>query len=537
MPAVFVPWRFSLAHLCAAMIVASPMGVFAQDADGDGVPDAADAFPCDPQLAAQVFVPAAGEHGMMTFEDQWPAQGDLDFNDVVLTHHLHLRQDAAGRTVSVGATFNLLALGGQYTHGLGWRLPVAASAVASVTRRIGSGEPQPLTASGQDAELTLALSPNLRELFAGLEGPINSVGTSAIEGAVMEVEIVFASPVQLAAETAPYDLFIFRSADPGHEIHLPQYAGTSRMNQALFGTRDDGSTPGRAFVDSSGLPFALQIPTSAPYPREGVAISTLFPDIVTFAASGGAQGQGFYTQNVNGAAAFAAVLVPRFGATPRVADRSCVIPGLDPGNPAIMCRHIWTAANGAVPDGVYWIDPDGAGGRPPFQATCDMSNGGWTGLVTGASTSLDELRRFPVLEDTVTHFMNDPTYGISWGNFIPSAGAWSSDHFVLSLAIPYDAARIVHTGFYDNPVGGLGTMTVGSDVRTLVHSHDAWTAWNGGQSLSVGGVVIFGQSQLNIVNRADVVAMPGSTWLRISMHAFTAQYGYTRRYIASLWVL
>jgi hypothetical protein len=46
------------------------------------------------------------------------------------------------------------------------------------------------------------------------------------------------------------------------------------------------------------------------------------------------------------------------------------------------------AANPSAGDGVYWIDPDGAGGGKPFSVWCDMtlSGGGWT--------RVDELSHF-----------------------------------------------------------------------------------------------------------------------------------------------
>ena len=44
-----------------------------------------------------------------------------------------------------------------------------------------------------------------------------------------------------------------------------------------------------------------------------------------------------------------------------------------------MCSDI-LLANPSATDGVYTIDPDGAGGNPPFDTYCDMTTdgGGWT---------------------------------------------------------------------------------------------------------------------------------------------------------------
>lgn len=287
------------------------------DGDGDGVLDAADAYPCDPAAAAQAFAPALGEHGSISFEDRWPARGDLDFNDVVLAWSVVLRLDAAGNAVAAQLDLDPIALGGSYDLGLGLRMPVPADALLTASRSIELGAPQPLSATDDD-QLTVQVSSNLRELFSGTAGPINSTaGAVRRSGARLRVSVAFSRPVAISTADAPFDLFIFRSDRPDHQIHRPEHDGTKSMNRALFGSMDDGSTATRRFVDRSGLPFALLLPEAALYPAENVEISRLFPRIADFASSGGTLALDFYTRDVATAAAYtdangAGPLTPRF---------------------------------------------------------------------------------------------------------------------------------------------------------------------------------------------------------------------------------
>ena len=135
-------------RLVFALTLAIPPAALAQsDSDGDGIGDASDAYPCDPAVAAVAFVPAEDQHATLYFEDAWPALGDADFNDAVLTYNYVVRLDAQGRAVAITATFNPLALGGVFDNGLGLHLPIAARAVGAVTRTVGAGGPQPLAPS------------------------------------------------------------------------------------------------------------------------------------------------------------------------------------------------------------------------------------------------------------------------------------------------------------------------------------------------------------------------------------------------------
>jgi LruC domain-containing protein len=283
----------TLALALAAAALSPP--AFAQDSDGDGAIDLADAYPCDATVAGLAYAPAQDQHAVLLFEDEWPDLGDADFNDAVVSYNYVVRTDAQGRAVAITATFNALALGGVFDNGLGLHLPVPAAAVASVTRTVGAGAPQALTPRAADTELTVTVSPNLRELFGGAAGQINAIDGAPLTGEAVQVDVALSAPTALSLGAAPFDVFLFRAADPQHEIHRTMFGGTAAMQSGLFGSRSDRSAPGRWFADGRGLPFVLDLPVYTVHPKEAVDVALLWPRILGFAASGGTLEQDFYT--------------------------------------------------------------------------------------------------------------------------------------------------------------------------------------------------------------------------------------------------
>ena len=307
----------------------------------NGVPDEcdwagpADRYPCDQFATGVVYAPAEGVYGNLLMEDLWPSlSNDYDFNDVALAWNFLYRVNDAGEVASIALRFAPLAMGGNMRTGLGLQLPVPAAAVrqATLTRNGVSVE---LTPSATDADFTAVLSGDLREYFEGdalaRYAAVNSSSDlPRLDADTFVVDIFFHQPVALPIDTAPHDVYIFRTANPAHEIHRPEYAGTSAMNTALFGTEDDGSAGNRRFVDRRGLPSVLVFPDWVPYAQEGVAITDLYPDIVGFASSGGASNTDFYLNNVVASAAYRdSAGLP--GLTPpavpvEIIDESCTAP-------------------------------------------------------------------------------------------------------------------------------------------------------------------------------------------------------------------
>ncbi len=348
-------------------IAVAPSMANAQDADGDGVSDSLDAAPCDANADGMAYAPGLDQSTMMLWEDLWPTVGDTDFNDLVFSVNYTFRMQGA-QVSSVRLTLGVLAVGSDYNNGFGLHLPVNRSLVQSVVRTVDGLSPTDLPLDA-DSELTFVISNNAREFFSGQAGAINSVGPG-LKAPSVEVEIVFSQPVTLDLALAPFDPFLFRSADRGHEVHGADYPGTASMNAGLFGAGDDGSAGSRYFVSNAGLPFVLSMPQVAAYPSEFTDIAQLYPDILAFAASGGTTNADYYLTNVDMASSYANQ--PAAPAITTAIDFSCL------PRSGVSCRDILDSGNSSG-DGVYIIDPDGPLGRAPIEVYCDMTTdgGGW----------------------------------------------------------------------------------------------------------------------------------------------------------------
>ena len=252
------------------------------------------------------FGPGEGSFGTLLFEDLWPANGDLDFNDLVVAYNFQFLSNDAGLVEQLKASFTVQAAGAKLHSGFFLHLPVPFDAASSIVLETESGAPMPLTAfaGSQEHELVLPLVADVETLF-GVSGFVNTVSTEGgVAGRSFAVTVTFTQPVALDTGAAPFDSFIARSADITHQIHLVNFAGTDQMNRALFRTGDDRSGASRHFVNAHGLPFALAVAAEIPWPKERVSIENLFPHITTFAATGGGSETLWYEHDLNLANAY-----------------------------------------------------------------------------------------------------------------------------------------------------------------------------------------------------------------------------------------
>lgn len=261
------------------------------DTDGDGVSDANDAYPSDPAKAYNNYYPTATTGGTLAFEDNWPAKGDFDMNDMVIGYRYQVVTNASNIVVKVIGNFTLRATGGELPNGFGVQFPVNRSNVSGVTG--GTLE------SGQ-AKAVVILFGNMRDEMANWNTVVGAATTPA-KNYTVSFDVT-SGPSISTFGLSSYNPFIYNYGR-GRETHLWGKAPTDLADATYFGTKDDNSNAAsnRYYVTATGLPWAIDIPT-APflYPIEQKDITQAYLRFGDWGASGGSSFVDWYSNTGTG---------------------------------------------------------------------------------------------------------------------------------------------------------------------------------------------------------------------------------------------
>ena len=259
------------------------------DADGDGVPDNVDAYPNDATKAYNSYYPSSGGAATVAFEDQWPAKGDYDLNDVVMGYKYMIVTNTSNNVVQVIGNYTLTATGGSANNGFAVQFPTASANVSGLTG--GS-----LQSCQTNAVVTI---------FTNMRAEMSQWNTvpGATQAPVKTYSISFNVANGSSISTFglnSYNPFIWNIT--GHEVHLPGHLPTSTADQSVFGTQDDNTSvsASRYYLTKTGLPYAIDVPVAFSYPVEGVDITQAYLNFGAWAQSSSSTYTDWFSNTASG---------------------------------------------------------------------------------------------------------------------------------------------------------------------------------------------------------------------------------------------
>jgi LruC domain-containing protein len=265
------------------------------DIDGDGVIDANDDYPNDPNKAFDHFYPSRTSTSTLSFEDQWPVKGDYDFNDMVVDYRFNQVTNAGNQIVQIDVHLEIKAIGAGYRNGFGFTLPISPSIVGSVTGMNLQHNIVTLSANGTEAGqeyATVIAFDNAFNLFDNNQVRyINTDVSKPTEPSEnVNINLILSNPIPLVGfGSPPFNPFIIVNLARGKEVHLPNFLPTSLADQSLFGTGDDDTDPskGKYYKTKNNLPWVMQTPSPFDYLVEKKPIINGHLVFSTWAQSGG----------------------------------------------------------------------------------------------------------------------------------------------------------------------------------------------------------------------------------------------------------
>ena len=277
------------------------------DQDGDGVPDASDAYPKDPARAFNNYSPAAG-FGTLAFEDLWPAKGDYDFNDLVLDYRFKTVTNANNKVLEVTGTFVIRAIGASLQNGFGFQLPGTGIAGADVEVSGSKLKENYIhlnangTESGQQKTTVIVFDNDYKLMVSpGGFGVNVEPGSAYVKPDTTRILLGFKPNTYSIADIGidQFNPFLIINHERGKEVHLPNNLPTSLANTTYFKKGDDDSDPasGRYYKTITNLPWAIRVSADFDYQVEKAQITSAYLKFASWAESAGAQYPDWYLKN------------------------------------------------------------------------------------------------------------------------------------------------------------------------------------------------------------------------------------------------
>lgn len=260
------------------------------------------------------YYPTAGSWATVAFEDNWPITGDYDMNDLVMQYRLE-QYDALGNTHKISIDGKLMAVGGTYHSGFAFRIPGLLRSEVDVARSSFHINGKMVSTDYLELDREEAIFIITEDVWEQVSAGEDCHYYRTEPGCGSAIQFEFTLEIFLVAGVSeaqiagfPYDPFIFSSPGfersyvfgeaPGrrYEIHLQNQAPTEAFQENFFGRGDDASDPNsnRYFVNSNGLPWAINLPYPWRHPVEYMDVKYAYPDLHNFITTGGAESNDWY---------------------------------------------------------------------------------------------------------------------------------------------------------------------------------------------------------------------------------------------------
>lgn len=256
------------------------------DAITPGIPD------MDPEKPQGYEVTS---RGILSFEDNWPYQGDFDMNDVVVQYVSTMRCTTDNTVTGTTDSFTVLWSGAAYNNDFAYQ-----------NDNMGVGQAK-VTITGGDGRSTVDNSNNIIRLAT----QVRDYANQGIKK-TFTVETEYGNPVsRIRFVLPPYNPFIAIKGDQGKEVHLTNLNPTSYADTKWFGYGHDKSQPTKGFYyitydDSQNqMPFAIDMAFDSDeemagyvIPKETEHINRYYPGFMKWVQSGGKTNKDWYLHPV-----------------------------------------------------------------------------------------------------------------------------------------------------------------------------------------------------------------------------------------------
>lgn len=220
--------------------------------------------------------------GTLTFEDQWPSEGDYDMNDVVIEYYSTVyRQVVTNKVYKIVDQFTPIYNGGTHTCGFGYQYSIDQDRVSSIE----FSNPYGSQVESEQSNPTVILFDDVKSVLK------QTFTVTTLLKDVEEKDIV-----------APYNPFIFAN-NRGTEIHLVGGKPTNKADMELFNTKDDVSNTSAGIYyiarfdgEVQLMPFGINLPNVLDFniPAEKVKIYDTYPGFTEWVSSKGTKNKNWY---------------------------------------------------------------------------------------------------------------------------------------------------------------------------------------------------------------------------------------------------